>query len=296
MVGFSVLQIDVTSLVSNLWILIFFMMLLVPSIQKWLLNSARQELLVKISRKLKSEVITLIHRQETIAFLGIPLSRYIDIEDSEDVLRAIRLAPQDSPIVMILHTPGGIALAATQIALALSSHTAKKTVMVPHYAMSGGTLIALAADEIVMDPYAVLGPVDPQFTEGQDSFPAVSVVKVLEKKDINKVDDRTIILADEAKKAVDQMEVMVRRIMANRYPEQTIQNVVDNLVVGKYTHDYPLTSGDAAALGLRVTTGVPTEVYRLMELYKMETGAKRPGVDYVPVIPSGPREQPKAKP
>jgi len=36
------------------------------------------------------------------------------------------------------------------------------TVFVPHYAMSGGTLIALTADEIVMDPNAVLGPVDPQ--------------------------------------------------------------------------------------------------------------------------------------
>ena len=33
---------------------------------------------------------------------------------------------------------------------------------VPHYAMSGGTLIAMAAQEIIMDRNAVLGPVDPQ--------------------------------------------------------------------------------------------------------------------------------------
>ena len=40
-----------------------------------------------------SRVITLIHRQESISLLGIPLRRFIDVEDSEQVLRAIRLTP-----------------------------------------------------------------------------------------------------------------------------------------------------------------------------------------------------------
>jgi membrane-bound ClpP family serine protease len=104
----------------------------------------------------------LIYRQESLSLLGIPLSRYITIEDSEQILRAIRLTPPDVPIDLILHTPGGLVLATEQIARALIRHPAKVTVFVPHYAMSGGTMLALAADEIVMDANAVLGPVNPQ--------------------------------------------------------------------------------------------------------------------------------------
>ena len=80
----------------------------------------------------------------------MPIYRYIDIEDSEAIIRAIRTTPLNVPIMMILHTPGGLVLAASQIARALKAHPAKKVVVVPHYAMSGGTLIALAADEIII--------------------------------------------------------------------------------------------------------------------------------------------------
>jgi ClpP class serine protease len=112
----------------------------------------------KIEQKERGRVVSMIHRQERISLFGIPLYRYIDIEDSEQVLRAIRTTPPDVPICFIIHTPGGLVLAAAQIAMALKDHPAKKKVIIPHYAMSGGTLIALAADEIVMDPHAVLGP------------------------------------------------------------------------------------------------------------------------------------------
>jgi ClpP class serine protease len=102
--------------------------------------------------------------------------RYIDVNDSEEVPRAIKLTGADYLIDLIVHTPGGLALAANQIAHALKRHRAKVTVFVPHYAMSGGTLVSLAADEIVMDPNAVLGPVDPQLGQA----PAASILTVLE--------------------------------------------------------------------------------------------------------------------
>ncbi len=172
-----------------------------PLLKQQLLEAQRRAVLVRLEKKRKSRVITLIHRQETLSFLGIPFSRYINIEDSEQILRAIRLTPRDMPIDLVLHTPGGLVLAAEQIARALTRHQAKVTVFVPHYAMSGGTLIALAADEIVMDPNAVLGPVDPQLGDTA----AASVLKVVEEKDVNKIDDRTLILADVARKALKQV-------------------------------------------------------------------------------------------
>ena len=236
---------EIGTIISNLWILFFVILILIPALQRWSIKSARHALIMKIAHSMKAEVITMIHRQETVAFLGIPIARYIDIDDSEEVLRAIRMADKNTPIVMILHTPGGVALAATQIAFALSAHPSKKTVIVPHFAMSGGTLIALAADEILMDPYGVLGPVDPQFVEGNTVYPAVSVLKVLESKKIEDIDDRTVILADEARKALSQIEATVRKLLTDKYPTEVVETVINEFVKGKYTHDNPITAEDA---------------------------------------------------
>jgi len=170
-------------------------------------------------------------------------------------------------------------LAAEQIAEALVRHKGKVTIFVPHYAMSGGTLIALAADEIVMDENAVLGPVDPQL--GQ--FPAASVVKVLEQKDINEIDDQTLILADVAQKALKQVWNTVFEIITGRGgSEELARRLADMLSTGQWTHDYPISVREAKELGLNVSTDMPQEVYQLMALYP-QPGQRRPSVQYIPV-------------
>ena len=178
---------------SLLWLFLI-LSSLQPLLQRRLLEAQWLRLLDQLQRERGSRVIALIHRQETISFLGFPLVRYIDIQDSEALLRAIKLTGNSVPIDLILHTPGGLVLAAEQIARALRAHPAKVTVLVPHYAMSGGTLIALAADEIVMDPHAVLGPVDPQL----GNMPAASLLRVVKQKAVNEIDDQTLIMADVA--------------------------------------------------------------------------------------------------
>ena len=215
-----------------------------------------------------------------LGLFGIPIFRYINIEDSEQVLRAIRMTPPDMPIDLIVHTPGGLALAATQIANALVRHRGPVRVIVPHYAMSGGTLLALAADEIIMDPNAVLGPVDPQI--GQ--MPAASILKVLERKDLKDMDDQTIILADIAQKAIDQMKsYLIWLLTQNGMEKEKAEGIAEELATGKYTHDYPLTVEYLKSLGLNVNTEVPEEVYDLMELFPQPMGSQVPSVQYIPI-------------
>src|SRR5882672_1237477 len=183
----------------NFWNLIWIFFLLSslqPVVQRQMLAVARRRMLASISSKRDATVITLIHRQETMSFLGFPLMRHIDIDDSESVLKAIRGTPPGRTIEIILHTPGGLVLAATQIAQALADHDGRIVAVVPHYAMSGGTLIALAADEIVIDRHAALGPVDPQL--GQ--YAARSLVEVAKLPGDH--DDQTLLLADIGRKAL----------------------------------------------------------------------------------------------
>jgi len=275
------------ALLSNIWIIFIIFTLLIPRMQQWALDRARRRELVNLGVKRGSNVITLIHRQETLALFGIPLARYIDIDDSEEVLRAIRLTPDDTPIDLIIHTPGGIALAATQIAFALDAHPARKTVMVPHYAMSGGTLIALAADEIMMDPHAVLGPVDPQLGDQQGTYAASSILKVVETKKTDELDDRTLYLAEESRKAISQIKGVVRQLVSDIHSTEETDRIVDELVSGKYTHDFPITAEEACNLfGDCVNRELPREVYALMSLYKMEARPRRPSVEFVPTVPT----------
>ena len=206
------------------------------------------------------------------------MMRFITIEDSEQVLRAIRMTPNNMPIDFIIHTPGGLALAATQIAQALVDHKAPVRVIIPHYAMSGGTLIALAADEIIMDEHAVLGPVDPQL--GQE--PAASIVNIEKLKEPKDIDDETLIKIDISKKALKQMYENVKGILLKKgYDEETASKIAEELSQGRWTHDYPLTVEYLKNLGLKISTDVPEEVYALMDLYPQPAGT--PAVQYIPV-------------
>ena len=316
------------SVTTVIWIVVL-LLLLQPGVARALLRYRRLSLIRSLQKQRASRVIVLIHRQEQVSLLGIPFYRYIDVDDSEEILRAIRLTPRDVPIDLILHTPGGLVLAAEQIALALTAHQATVTVMVPHYAMSGGTLIAMAADEILMDEYAVLGPVDPQLGE----YPAVSILRAVEAKDANELEDHTLIMADIAHKAMRQVRDLVETILIerDRYGATELEApavdeadeaelpaadepiwmaeaarrrragasrpagmyaLIEAVTSGQWTHDYPITAGHARELGLPVNHELPREVYELMRLYPQQ-GKGRPTVEYIPmpITPPTPKDK-----
>ena len=277
------------------WLLLVIVILLQLSGSRGL-DRQRSAALGQFERERNSRVIAMIHRQEGGSLLGVPVSGSISIDDSEAVLRAIRLTPPEQPIDIILHTPGGLVLAAEQIAKALVERKGKVTVFVPHYAMSGGTLIALAADEIVMDANAVLGPVDPQIGD----MPAASIVKAVEIKGPRRVSDEILILADIAQKARVQVASFVMQVLLKHMPEKQAVQVATVLTEGRWTHDFPITVQAARVLGLKVSTEMPRSVYDLMDLYPQGGGIK-PSVWYVPMrrvpaqgsVPAQPSQDPR---
>jgi ClpP class serine protease len=249
--------------------------------------SSRLAAIRNLEKKRQSRVITMIHRQEAISLLGFPVARYIDIEDSEQVLRAIRMTPAEMPIDLVLHTPGGLVLAAEQIAWALKKRKGKVTIFIPHYAMSGGTLVSLAASEIAMGPDAVIGPIDPQLGTAQGGYyPAASILKALAEPNPNR-DDETLILGDVARKALSQVYNVVYSLVKDKMAEDKARELTASLSDGRWTHDFPITFEQAKEMGLPVVDNVPDEIYSLMDLYP-QAGQRRPSVEYVP-IPYSPR-------
>jgi ClpP class serine protease len=262
--------------VDIIW-LFFAFSALQPIISQRFLEGSRQRLIARIERERKSRVILLVHRQESMNFLGFPVIRYIDVNDSEEILRAIHLTDSAVPIDIVLHTPGGLVLAALQIARAIHKHKGKVTAFIPHYAMSGGTLIALAADEVVMSEYAVMGPVDPQL--GQ--YPAASILKAVGKKPAKDIDDNTLILADQAEKAMAQIYQSVRELLSDKVPESKAGELSRKLSEGQWTHDHPITFETAQSFGLPVRSDIPAEFLDLMNLYPQPV-RHQPTVEYLP--------------
>ena len=250
-----------------------------PVLWQRMLAAMRTRKISEIERKRGSRVILLVHRQETMRFLGFPLMRYIDMQDSEEVLRAIHMTEDEVPLDIVLHTPGGLVVAAVQIARAIRDRKGRVSVFVPHYAMSGGTLIALAADTIVMSSHAALGPIDPQL----DKYPAASLLKIVEEKPIAEIDDETLLLADVGRKAIAQVRDAARNLLAKHVPAEQAQAIADKLASGTWTHDYPIMAAEAKELGLPVSTDMPEAVLELMTLFPQPVRTQGGGVEYLPV-------------
>jgi len=262
---------------SSLFWIFFAIMALQPLFTGRWYAVRRAQAIRAIEKSNASHVITMIHRQEKRSLFGFTMSRYIDLEDAQTIIAAIKETPEDMPIDLVIHTPGGLVLAAMQIARALKAHKAKVTVYVPVYAMSGGTLIALAANEIVLGEFSVLGPIDPQIA----GLPAASIVKARNSKPIEGVFDLTLVLADVGEKALAQVKQGAVELLEPRMEQATAEAIAARLAGGHWTHDYALTASEALALGLPVKVDMPLKVMQLMTLYPQPI--QRSGVEYLPL-------------
>jgi ClpP class serine protease len=262
---------------STLILILFFLMTLQPILMGRWLASKRAHAIRAIERANRSRVITMIHRQERRSLFGFSVARHIDLEDAQTIIAAIKETPPDRPIDLVLHTPGGLVLAAMQIARAVEAHPAKVTVYVPVYAMSGGTLIALAADEIVLGEFSVLGPIDPQIA----GLPAASIVRARDSKPVAHVFDLTLVLADIGEKALAQVKRGAVELLTPRLDQATAEKLASQLAGGYWTHDYALTANEARAIGLPVKVGMPQEILELMKLYPQPV--ERAGVEFLPI-------------
>lgn len=127
----------------------------------------------------------------------------------------------------------------------------------PHHAMFGGTLVGPGGGQIVMDPHAVLGSVNPQLGE----YPAASTVKVAEQRDKNEIGDRTLILADVARKAIVQVRQRVKALLLERMGERQAEGLADARTPGEWTHDRPILAREAREYSLDISTEIPKEIH-----------------------------------
>lgn len=233
----------------------------------------RAQLIRDLEQERGSRVLQLIHRKEP--WSASDEEPQIVLEDSEVILQQVRETPPDKPIDFIVHTEGGLTFAADLIAMALRYHKSKVTVMVPFYAMSDGTYLVLAADEIMMEKCSILAPLEPLV----DDMPANYVMSILKRKPIETISDRTILLAEAARMETENAREFVKWLLVDKMDEDQATKVADFLVGGYMASSTPITLDVARAIGLNVVEGVPEKVMQLFETIEF-SGGKRPGRQY----------------
>lgn len=136
----------------------------------------RKPIIKRLQKRLKAKVITYIaspfHPASTIMIQ--------DVLSFEDLLRTTSSAGEG---YLILNSPGGDANAAEKILMMCRQRFTKAfNVIVPDYAKSAATMLALGSDKILMGYLAELGPIDPQFRTGPltPGIPARSLIDGLE--------------------------------------------------------------------------------------------------------------------
>jgi ClpP class serine protease len=225
----------------------------------------RQSIIEDLERERGTKVITMIHKKELWTEHG--QDSEIGIEDTVKVLMEIQKTPKDKPIDMIIHTLGGYAVAAQMMAMAIKFHPAKVTVMVPFYAMSGGSLMSLAAGEIRMEKYSVLGPVDPQIPTPGGMHPAGALATLMKTKPIQTISDKMVILAETGNLEIENAKAFVMWLLEGKMDKQQAESVADFLARGYMSHATPITLDVARSLGLNVVEGVPDKVYELFKTF-----------------------------
>ena len=169
--------------------------------------------------------------RNTIAYYSAFLERQVsnvDINDSDmsGFMNAVHGLDRSLGLDLILHTPGGNPAAAESIINYLRSifHNDIR-ILVPHMAMSAGTLMACASREIVMGKHSSLGPVDPQI----NGIPAFSIVE-----DFN-----------EAKTDLAQHpeNAMFWRLRLEKYPAAFIKTAADAIALSDSLLDKWLRTG-----------------------------------------------------
>ena len=128
-----------------------------PIIEILALEWRRHRLRRQLSETRGTRVITLIHRLETAALMGVPVVRYVTAPQTNEIVAALRLAPPDKPIELVVHLPAGVRLHWGEIAAAMRQR-GNVTLIVPQYALSGGGELALAAKHVMLAESALVGP------------------------------------------------------------------------------------------------------------------------------------------
>jgi hypothetical protein len=110
------------------------------------------------------------HFDSDVIFIKAPMQQGVDDAVRHEIEELKSLKKSKEKLTVILETTGGYVETVERIANTFRNHYTTVEFIVPNYAYSAGTILVLSGDEIYMDYYSVLGPIDPQVPMEDSEF------------------------------------------------------------------------------------------------------------------------------
>lgn len=116
-----------------------------------------------------NEIVAKAFKADVI-ILKAPLRPPVDDAVKDEIEELKQRKGSKSKLVVILETNGGFVETVERMVSVFRRHYRTVEFVVPNYAYSAGTILVLSGDEIHMDYYSVLGPIDPQVESGDGEY------------------------------------------------------------------------------------------------------------------------------
>lgn len=204
-------------------------------------SAIRNEILPKLATS-GAIVIEIIHDTDWEKFFREEAPRNISFDEVFEAMRRLEAA-KNMDVLLVLHTLGGYSLPSIMLADAVRKHRdrgGKVTAFVPYIAMSGGTILALASDDVWMSNVARLGPIDTQF----GSISGHALRHLSDHKPSEKQADDILLFKIEAEKYESYYEAELKRLVD--------WDALDRRVFdGTLSHSHAFNREDAEGFGIR---------------------------------------------
>ena len=182
-------------------------------------------------------------------FNGLFAQSMIDITTLNKLETALKKF-DGRPFDIILHTPGGQIFYAQILSKIIKNYKSEVRAIIPFYAMSGGTMLALSCNKIVMGDFACLGPVDPQIGSLFSFGSAKSWKEVLKRKG-RRANDSSIQMAYIGEQYTKTLRREVATLLSDKITDKDQLNVTAEILTdGQLEHAYQLDRAKLADLGI----------------------------------------------
>ena len=237
-----------------------------------------------------------LRQSRVVLYVGQDRGQFAHCIGEDDIpvlFQCLRQREEVDRLDLVLHTTGGSIPTAHWLCHLLHAYGKHLSVLIPAKARSAGTLLCLGAHEIVMGPFAQLGPIDPQMAQRESSSSGhPPVIATEDIRAFQKMAQTWFGIQDSEHniqllqllcerifptsltaffRAAQQVEVMTEQHLRVHLPTASSElrhKIADYFIQGCYSHDQIITGDDAREIGLTITSPSQQEEALLWQIWE----------------------------
>jgi|TARA_B110000858_G_C17743973_1_gene446350 ClpP class serine protease len=207
-----------------------------------------------------------------ISDTNINIKNIVDIDSENSFMKAYSKFNINDILNIVLYCEGSNVSSSDAIINILLMHEGLINIYIPRYCYSGGSMIALCGDNIYMNNYSLLSPVDPQISfDDQDEEENLTSCKyylnLKRVKGLKGMSEKNALRYYECKHLYDDNLRNMDKILEDRYNLNTIKKIKKNFGHGIFPHAKQFNIDELENMGIDISIPVPLKIERIFRRY-----------------------------